>query len=525
MIRLYEVRLPLGYTREDLLAACARRLGLSPERIGAELVRRGVDARRGRSVCWTCTVDVTAPGVREERLLRRAGKAAPAQPYHYEFPHGYARAERPVVVGAGPAGLFCALSLARAGARPIVLERGGDVESRTLAVERFWAGGAFSPQTNVQFGEGGAGTFSDGKLTTGIKDPRARQVLLELHRAGAPEDILVDALPHIGTDRLRLVVKNLREELLALGAQVRFFTQVTDLMIRDGRVRGVVLETGEELPAGAVILAPGHSARDTFRLLLRRGAAMERKPFAMGVRIEHRQAFISRTQYGPAADRLPPAPYKLSTHLPDGRGVYTFCMCPGGVVVAAASEPETVVTNGMSVLARDGENANSALLAAVSPEDLAGGDVLAGMALQQELERAAFRLGGGGYRAPAQRAEDFLLGRASRGFGDVTPSYRPGVTPAELGALFPDFLTRALRAGLSALDRRLPGFAQPDAVLTGPETRSSSPVRLLRDGTYQSVTLPGLYPCGEGAGYAGGIVSAAVDGLRVAEAVCEKEEG
>lgn len=523
MIRLYEVRLPLGFTQETLRQACAQRLGLSPDRVQAALVRRGIDARRGRPVCWTCTADVTVSGTPEGRLLRRAGKASVVQPYHYQFPSRYPLDQRPVVVGAGPAGLFCALSLARAGARPLLLERGGDIDSRRQAVEVFWQGGPFSPVTNVQFGEGGAGAFSDGKLTTGIKDPRVRQVLLELYRAGAPEEILIDALPHIGTDQLRLVVRRLRQELVELGAEIRFYSLVTDLLLRQGRVAGVMLESGEELPAGAVVLAPGHSARDTFSLLRRRGAAMARKPFAMGVRIEHRQEWVSQTQYGPAAGQLPPAPYKLSVRLADGRGVYTFCMCPGGVVVAAASEPETVVTNGMSNLARDGENANSALLAGIAPEDLPGDDVFAGLILQRQLEQAAFRLAGGTYQAPAQRVEDFLLGRASRGFGMVTPSYRPGVIPADLGRLLPDPLTQALRQGLTALDRRLPGFAQPDAVLTGPETRSSSPVRLLRGQDYQSVTLPGLYPCGEGAGYAGGIVSAAVDGLRVAEALCRQD--
>lgn len=525
MIRLYELRLPLDYTPEQMIQACARRLGVRPRAVAkTTLMRRGIDARRGREIRWICTVDVTLTrgeraalaGAKKAELVETLSPPAPLPRWRKELP--------PVIVGAGPAGLFCALALARAGARPVLLERGSDVERRTAAVEAFWRQGSFSPQTNVQFGEGGAGTFSDGKLTTGIRDPRVRQVLTELYQLGAPEEILVDALPHIGTDRLRQVLLRLRRELLQLGAEIRFETRVTDLIVTEGRVTGVRLETGEDVAAAAVVLAPGHSARDTFQMLVDRGVALAQKPFAMGVRIEHPQEWVSQRQYGAAADRLPPAPYKLSAHLPDGRGVYTFCMCPGGVVVAASSEPETVVTNGMSYYARDGENANAALLAAVTPQDLASKEVLAGAALQQAMERRAFLLAGGGYRAPAQRVEDFLIRRPSRGFGDVTPSYRPGVTPGDLWELLPPFLAESLAAGLPLLARQMPGFDQPDAVLTGPETRSSSPVRILRDDRFQSVTLPGLYPCGEGAGYAGGIVSAAVDGLRVAQALATENE-
>ena len=375
----------------------------------------------------------------------------------------------------------------------------------------------------MQFGEGGAGTFSDGKLNSGIKDPRCRRVLEEMHRAGAPESILWQAKPHVGTDHLKAMVKNLREQIIALGGDVRFETRLTGLEIENGRVTGAVLEGPEgvsTLPTDAVILAVGHSARDTFEMLAKAGAAMSRKPFAIGARIEHRQDWINRAQYGPAAGHpaLGAADYKLAVHLPGGRSVYTFCMCPGGQVVAAASEAGGVVVNGMSLYARDGENANSALLVNVLPEDFGGDDPLAGVRFQRRWERAAFEAGGGDYRAPAQRVGDFLARRPSDGPGGVTPSYRPGVKWGSLDGCLPGFVTEAMREALPLLDRKLKGFAHPDAVLTGVETRSSSPVRIERDENCVS-NIAGLYPCGEGAGYAGGIMSAAVDGIRCAEAV------
>lgn len=525
MIRLFEVAVPLEGGFTQLRELCARRLGVSPKEVlKAELFRRGLDTRRGREPHYSCTVDVTVRAG-ERELVKRAGKARLVEPYSYVFPGGGPLEERPVVVGAGPAGLFCALFLARAGARPILLERGLPVAERRLAVESFWSGGPLDTRGNVQFGEGGAGTFSDGKLTTGIKDPRARQVFLEFVRAGAPEEILVDAKPHIGTDRLGPVVERLREDIRALGGEVRFREQLLDLDIRKGRLRGCTTERGE-LPCAKLVLALGHSARDTFQMLKDRGVALAPKPFAMGARIEHRQEWLDRQQFGGAFGKIRErSTYQVSCHLPDGRGVYTFCMCPGGLVVASSSEPGTVVTNGMSRWARDGENANSALLVGVGPQDFPGEDALSGMHLQRELEKRAFLLGGGDYRAPAQRVGDFLAGRVTEAWGEVRPSYCPGVKRADLTQLLPEFIARAMAQGLLELDRKLPGFAHPDAVLTAPETRSSSPVRILRGRDFQSVNVAGLYPCGEGAGYAGGIVSAAADGIRVAEAVCGQALG
>ena len=426
----------------------------------------------------------------------------------------------PVVVGMGPAGLFSALMLARAGLAPILLERGRPVEERGVDVERFWSGGALDEGSNVQFGEGGAGTFSDGKLNTGTHDRRISAVLSEFVRHGAPEDILWQQKPHVGTDVLRTVVKRIREELISLGCEVRFGHTLTGLETRDGCLRGVAVSGPSgtySLPCDALVLAPGHSARDTFRMLHGAGVPMEAKAFAIGCRIEHRQALISSAQYGPAWEKLAPADYKLSCHLPSGRSAFTFCVCPGGQVVAAASEAGGVVTNGMSLRARDGENCNGGFLVGVSPADFGAG-VLDGVAFQETWERAAYAAGGRSFHAPAQSAADFLAGRRSGSLSGVFPTYRPGVTPGALEDCLPGYVTETLRAALPVFDRKLKGFADGGAVLTGVETRSSSPVRILRDETYQS-PVRGLYPCGEGAGYAGGITSAAVDGIRVAEAL------
>lgn len=529
MIRVAEIRLALD---EDSPAALERalvaRLGIKREELSAyNIFRQSIDARRKHDIRFVYTVDVQ---VRDEcKVLRNLGNgdphvaATPRSPYREPETGDEPLDERPVVVGTGPAGLFAGLVLARLGYRPLLLERGADVDTRTRAVTRFWLTGELDPECNVQFGEGGAGTFSDGKLTTLIRDPRCRMVLDELVAAGAPPEIVYSFRPHLGTDNLRGIVRRLRERVIAAGGEVRFGSRFSDLEVEGGRVAAVMVNDRERIPCRVVVLAPGHSARDTFAMLLARGVRMRPKPFSIGVRIEHPQAVIDRAQYGRFAGhpKLGAADYKMAYHAPGGRSAYTFCMCPGGVVVAAASEPGCLVTNGMSFYARDGGNANSALLVGVAPDDFGGNHPLAGVEFQRRWEARAFAAGGGDYRAPVQLAADFLKGRTGSAPGKVQPTYRPGVRAADLRECLPGYAVHTLRQAITALDRRLKGFAMPEAVLTGIETRSSSPVRLERDESCQS-NIRGLYPAGEGPGYAGGIVSSAVDGIRVAEAVAAR---
>lgn len=518
MIRIRDISLAPEHEAGALLYEAAKALGVSASEIQKlTIVRRSIDARKKPEVKVIYTVDAALKSSENKILKRCRSKRVSVAPVNgYRVPKAQPKEDRPVVIGFGPAGMFAALVLALAGRRPIVLERGEDALTRHQKVEAFWKTGKLDPHSNVQFGEGGAGTFSDGKLNTGVNNPRIGWILEQFVAAGAREDILFDAKPHVGTDVLLEVVQNLRRRIISLGGEVRFGCQMEGLVLDGNRLTGVVLTSGETVPCTQAILAIGHSARDTFESLLAQGVPMEPKPFAMGVRIEHRQEAIDAAQYGRPRGVLPPADYKLVQHLEDGT-VYTFCMCPGGYVVAAASEEGRTVTNGMSYADRDGENANAALLVTVNPEVFPYEGALGGMYWQREIEKAAYDLSGS-YRAPAQRVGDFLAGKESQGPGTVKPTYRPGVTWTDLHRCLPERITGALEQALPKLEGRLRGFADPDAVLTAPETRSSSPVRILRDETRQS-SLLGLYPTGEGAGYAGGIMSAAIDGMMSAEAI------
>ncbi|MFC5498628.1 NAD(P)/FAD-dependent oxidoreductase [Caenimonas terrae] len=536
MIRLSEIKLTLAEAEHPepvLLAAACRLLALPREQIAqVELFKRSFDARKA-DLAAVYIVDVTlADPAQEPALLAKSAgnphvSATPDMVWHPPVAAPADLPVRPVVVGFGPCGIFAALVLAQMGFRPIVLERGKPVRQRTKDTWALWRQGVLDPESNVQFGEGGAGTFSDGKLYSQIKDPRhlGRKVMGEFVKAGAPPEILYVAHPHIGTFKLVKVVEHMREQIIALGGEIRFQQRVTDLQIEDGQVRGLtVLDQASgkssELRADQVVLALGHSARDTFEMLHRRGVFVEAKPFSIGFRIEHPQGVIDRARWGRHAGHplLGAADYKLVHHAGNGRSVYSFCMCPGGTVVAATSEPGRVVTNGMSQYSRNERNANAGMVVGIDPADFPGGP-LAGIDLQRRLESTAYTLGGGDYRAPGQLVGDFLAGRASTQLGEVEPSYTPGVTLGDLAPALPDYAIAALREALPVFGRKIKGFDMPDAVLTGVETRTSSPLRITRGEDYQSLNVRGLFPAGEGAAYAGGILSAGVDGIRVGEAV------
>lgn len=556
MLDISNIRVPLDQldgtaATEDraLRAAVLRRLRITPDDLAAvEPRKRSIDARKKGDVHLTYTVRIQLRGAANaersllERLRRRHAERGVSvvddvadmafrAPVHL----GTKRVGRPVVVGAGCAGLFCALALAETGLEPLLVERGQDSGYRSSSIERFNRTGKLDVESNIQFGLGGAGTFSDGKLATGTKSPLHRHILKTFVACGAQREILYDAKPHVGSDVLPTVVTNMCRRIGELGGEVRFSTRMVDLDTQGGCVRSITLrqkrsDSGlvieERLPAANVVVACGHSARDVFELLRRRGVSLERKTFAMGVRIEHLQRDVDRAQYGPFAGHpaLGAAPYKLVTHLGNGRSAFSFCMCPGGYVVAAASEEGGVVTNGMSLSDRKGENANSGLLANIFPDDLPGDDVLAGVELQRRCERSAYEAGGGDYLAPAQLVGDFLQGVPSSGQGSVTPTYPRGVSWGDVATCLPGYVSETLRAAIPRMDRRLHDFSEASAVLTGVETRSSSPVRVTRGEGLQSLSTAGLWPCGEGAGYAGGIMSAATDGLRVARALVESLE-
>ncbi len=533
MLRLTEIRLPLDHSENELKQAILARLNIPEnELLRFTVYRRNYDARKKTAIVFSYTVDTEIKN--EKAVLNRQPdhphiRITPDMTYHFVAQAPDKPFLRPIIVGCGPCGLFAALILAQSGFKPIVLERGKNVRERTQDTFGFWRERHLNPESNVQFGEGGAGTFSDGKLHTQIRDPKhyGRKVLTEFVKAGAPEEILYLGKPHIGTFKLVRIIEQMRLKIISLGGEFHFQKRVNDLLIHNNQIQGVVLENGDTIHADHVILALGHSARDTFEMLYKRNVAIEAKPFSIGFRIEHPQSLIDACRLGPYAGHplLGAADYKLVHHCQNGRSVYSFCMCPGGTVVAATSEPGQLVTNGMSQYSRNERNANAAIVVDITPDDYPG-HPLAGIALQRQLEQKAFELGGANYNAPCQLVGDFLKGKPSTKLGKVIPSYQPGVTPCDLSEALPDYAITALREAILAFEQTIPGFALDDAVLTGTETRTSSPVRILRNReNWQSINIRGLYPAGEGAGYAGGILSSAIDGIQAAESIAKNIAG
>ena len=527
MLRLTEIKLPLNHDENAINAAILQKLALQPEQLhSVSVFKRGFDARKKSDIQLIYTLDIEVDN--EAALLKKFAKDQHVKPspdtsYKFVATAPATLTERPIVIGLGPCGLFAGLLLAQMGFKPIILERGKEVRERTKDTFGFWRGKELNPESNVQYGEGGAGTFSDGKLYSQVKDPKhyGRKVMSEFVAAGAPDEIMYVSKPHIGTFKLVAMVEKMRANIIALGGEIRFSSRVDDLHIHNGQITGLTLSTGEQLHSKHVVLAVGHSARDTFQMLYDKGVYVEAKPFSVGFRIEHEQSMIDECRFGPNAGNpiLGAADYKLVHHCSNGRSVYSFCMCPGGTVVAAASEHGGVVTNGMSQYSRHERNANSAIVVGIDPERDYPGHPLAGIALQRQLEQLAFKVGGENYHAPAQLIGDFLAGKPSTELGEVKPSYTPNIKLTDLAQILPQFAVEALREAIPAFDKQIKGFAKPDGLLTGVETRTSSPINIKRGADYQSINTRGLYPAGEGAGYAGGILSAGIDGIKVAEAV------